>query len=201
VGPFASPDLDVVCGNTFVAPDTLYSAAMALTWIFPLRSTESGLVRSRFFHANNVAFRRAVFARHPFPETGQFRGQCGFLADELIRSGHEIYLNRDAQVAHAPPQGLKHFVVRALWGGHDARVRAKLRTQHAAAPGTGGKARKLGAYLLRIFRERRRVGLGLGGALVAAGLAVVYHGLSLTAYLSSAAAPALVRHGLERVDL
>ena len=199
--PFASPGVDVVCGNTFVDPDGLYAAAMALTWIFPLRSAESGLVRSPYFYANNVAIRRAVFARHPFPETGQFRGQCGFLADELVRSGHEIYLSRDAQVAHAPPQGLKHFVVRALWGGHDDRIRAKrLGPQKAAGP-TRPLAARVGGRFARIFRERGRVGLGLGGAVVAAGLAILYQGLRLTAYLASAAAPKLVESGLARVDL
>ena len=199
--PFASPGVEVVCGNTFVAPDSLYSAAMALTWIFPLRSTETGLVPSRFFHANNVAFRRALFALHPFPETGQFRGQCGFLAEELIRNGHEIYLSRDAQVAHAPPQGLKHFVLRALWGGYDERIRAKLLARRSVARGTRSPARKLGTYVSRIFRERRRVELGLGGAAVAAGIAIVYQGLRVASYLASRAAPRLVRRGLERADI
>ena len=199
-GPFALPGIDVVCGNTFVAPDSLYSAAMALAWIFPLRSAESGLVRSRYFYANNVAFRRAVFALHPFPETGQFRGQCAFLAEQLIGSGHDIYLSRDARVAHAPPQGLKRFVVRALWGGHDDRIRTKLL---ARRPSGGGRspARKLGAYVAHIFRDRRRVELGLGGAVVATGIAIVYQGLSLTAFLAARAAPKLVRRGLKRMDI
>ena len=201
VAPFASPGVDVVCGNIFVDHHGLYSAAMALTWIFPLRSTESGLVRSRFFYANNVAFRRAVFAKHPFPETGQFRGQCGFLAEELIGSGHEIYLSRDAQVAHAPPQGLKRFVVRALWGGHDDRIRANLVARRPPQTAARSPARKLAGYVARIFRERRRVELGLGGAVVATGLAIVYRGLSLSAFLASKAAPKLVQRGLERVDI
>jgi glycosyltransferase involved in cell wall biosynthesis len=199
-GPLGSPDVDVVCGNTYVDPDSFYAAAMALGWIFPLRSTEHGLVRSQSFCANNFAIRRAVFARHPFPETGQYRGQCGFLAEDLIGSGHNIYLNRDAQVAHPPPYGLKQFVIRALWGGYDDRIRRRLRAQHLAGRGTRGLTRKSGAYLMRIFRDRRRVQLSLGGAVVAAGIAILYQGLRMTAYLTSKAAPKLVRRSLERVE-
>ena len=200
IAPFSAPEIEVVCGNTYVAPESLYTAAMALIWLFPLRSEEGGLVASRYFYANNVAFRRTLFARHAFPETGQFRGQCGALADLLRARGHRIHLSRDAQVAHPPPQGFKAFVVRALWGGHDTRINARLRGARLHR-GTGLTLRKTAGHFSRIFRDRRRVGLGISGACIASALAILYQGLVLAGDLAAGAAPELFRRGLERADV
>jgi len=193
VAPFADPQVGVVGGNTFVEHDGLYSAAFAIAWFFPLPSSGHGIEKSRGFFANNVAFRREIFAAHNFPETGQYRGQCGFLAEALGRAGHQVYLSREARVAHPPPEGLRHFLVRALWNGHDDSLRQ--------GGGVRRLAREYGGQLKRIGRDHDRVGLGLAGAAGASLLASAYYALRLAGYLGARAAPNLVRRTLTRADI
>lgn len=193
--PFADARIGVVGGTTFVDHDGLYSAAMALAWFFPLPGQGRGIAPSRTFFANNVAFRRGIFARHPFPETGQYRGQCAFLADALIEAGEQIRLSRDARVAHPPPQGLRQFLVRALWNGHDDRVRAGLTKGCLPA-----MTRDFLAAVVRIGRDHRRVGLRFPGAVAASLIATSYYALRFAAYFAAAAAPEWVRRSLSRAD-
>lgn len=195
-GPFAAPEIGIVGGNTFVEHDDLYSAAIALAWFFPLPGRGAGLAPSRSFFANNLAMRREIFVRHPFPQTGQYRGQCTFLAETLIAAGHQVYLSRAARVAHAPPQGLRQFLVRALWNGHDDRVRAG-----RVRGGLWAMGREFIAAIGRIGRKHRQVGLGLPGALAASAIATFYYALRLTAYLAAMVAPETVRRSLLRADV
>jgi hypothetical protein len=195
---FASPGIDVVGGNTFVEPEGFYAKAVALLWFFPLRSNHSGIVATSNFYANNVAFRRATFERHNFPSSGQFRGQCAALAEDLTRSGHHIWLSHDAQVAHPPPAGLGAFLLRALWNGHDDCISARFgRRNHLAGGLRSIGARFLGA-LIRIRRDRARVGLGPTGAIAAMGVAALYYCLDLMGFLATLVAPGLVRRALQR---
>jgi hypothetical protein len=199
IQPFSSSDVDVVGGNTFVEHDDLYSKAIALVWFFPLRSTRTEIVPASNFYANNVAFRRAVFASHNFPLTGQFRGQCTALAEELTRNGYGIWLSQAAQVAHPPPAGVKAFLLRALWNGHDDSVGHELNRRSSVRGLKSIAARFLGA-IAKVWHDRMRVGLGPAGAVAASAIAVLYYGLSLIAFLATLAMPGLVRRTLSRAD-
>ena len=72
--PFVDPSVDVVCGKTVVGPlSSFYVRSIAATWIYdPVRRL--GVERVVFFNANNVAFRRNLFAEREFPdERDQYR--------------------------------------------------------------------------------------------------------------------------------
>jgi hypothetical protein len=117
--------VDVVCGETYLEPDSLCGRAFALFWFFPARSDKGHLEPATYFFANSVAFRREIFAAHPFPEVDLFRGQCNILASKLCRLNRVLMRDSRAKVSHPAPNGFYHFVARALCTGSDLCVRDK----------------------------------------------------------------------------
>ena len=56
IAAFDDPAVSVVGGETYVELVDGWSRAFALFWLFDIRRERTGLVPSKFFHANNVAF-------------------------------------------------------------------------------------------------------------------------------------------------
>lgn len=172
------PGVDVVGGNTYIRPDTLFTKAFALFWFFPMRAQGNALVPSEHFFANNVAFRKVVFDTHPFPCHKKFRGQCVDLARLLRDQGHGLFLHQGARVDHPPPNGAYHFIIRALCAGYDQVVIAP---DHHVRPTVKNAWRRFRTQARdarkRIHIHRREVDLGLLPALCAQGIALAYFGL------------------------
>lgn len=170
------PSVDVIGGNTYIAPESLYSRAFALFWFFPLRSAGNDVITSKHFFANNVAFKKAVFDKHHFPCHQKFRGQCTDLAKTLLANNYGLFLHHGARVNHPPPNGGYHFIIRALCAGHDLVVTARRREATPKAAWLrfvrDGRASRG-----RIAIHRREVGLGAAAVFAAKGIATVYHGL------------------------
>jgi Glycosyl transferase family 2 len=112
------PEVDVVCGNTYVPLTSIYFRIFALFWFFPLRSATDDLKQSPHFFANNVAFRRRTLE----PHHPKFRGQCVDPAHTLIENGFGLYIAEGARVRHPPPSGVCHLIARALCEGHDSAL-------------------------------------------------------------------------------
>jgi hypothetical protein len=193
------PEVEVLCGSTYVDCTGFYDRAFALFWLFPLRTETDGLERADMFFANNVAFRRRVIEANPFPDLGTFRGQAGALSKVLAGKGIAIVRHQGARCAHPPPNGVRHFISRALCEGHDAGIRAVERR--------GRRLGKLARRSLRTFRQRMgratsriaqgygTVGLSPVGVAGAWSLALAYNSLYLTGQLLAAIRPELVpRH-------
>lgn len=193
LGSFRDPRVSVACGNTYIDPTNLYARAFALFWFFPLRSNEKGLAPSEYFFANNVVFRRDLFLSYRFPDLPLLRGQCSVLAQTLRRDGHPIFIHNEARVSHPPPNGLAHFVKRALCEGHDIALRAK----------AGGPAYPRGALLRlkrslirsarRIRHHGREVGLGRAGAIGAIAIAATYYSLCFVGESVTQVKPEIIR--------
>ena len=115
------PAVHVISGNTYIEPDSWYARAFALFWFFPLRQEDAPMARVKGFFANNVAFRREVFASHQFPRLNTFRGHCVELARTLEANGYGIFREPRSRVSHPPPNGFSHFVARAMCQGRDER--------------------------------------------------------------------------------
>jgi glycosyltransferase involved in cell wall biosynthesis len=168
-------DIDVVGGATVLECSGFYSAAMALIWIFPLRIGKTALIPSGFFYANNFAVSAGLFALHPFPNTGQFRGQCTFLAEELRRHGHTIWLSQSARVHHPPPAGPMELLRRAWLSGRDTAIRMGLKHRRSFSSGT----RLIWADLLwairRVRSDRAAIGFGVIKSIGATALATIYY--------------------------
>ncbi|MCX5746079.1 MAG: hypothetical protein NT062_26680, partial [Proteobacteria bacterium] len=124
--PFAT-GARVVAGATTYAGEL---AAVANRLDFPyfdrarLRSFgagDPGAYEVRNFFANNVAFRRDVFAAHPYPTiTPMFHGQCQVLALTLAAHGIAIRYAAAARVTHAWPGSLAAWLEVRLLRGADA---------------------------------------------------------------------------------
>jgi hypothetical protein len=201
VNPFDGPAVAVVAGNTYLDPQGLYSRAFALGWIFPRRSeTPARHDGGTHFWANNVAFRREVFARNPFPapDDGSTRGACADLADFLRGQGIHIWETTAAQVSHPPPNGLQHFLARAVAEGRDWGQRCR----RAGKPRWRLPYRGLRHYFkatrrafISTARYRRTVGLALILVPAAWGIMGTYYGLAWLAVLATSAAPGPMSRG------
>jgi len=198
IGSFRDPNVEVVCGNTYVEPKDRFSKAFAAFWFFPLRSRRGGLTPATYFYANNVLFRRDVFLAYQFPDLPQIRGQCVELGQALVRDGRRLFMQNDARVAHPPPNGFKHFVKRALCQGHDNMVISQRVGDSRGFP-MGSARRYAGAVvrsLRQINRNRSEVGMGRLDVLAAVGIAFTYHSLSFVGEGITWARPAYIREHL-----
>jgi len=120
LSPMQGTDVKVVAGHAYVTPDDMLSRTFALTWFFPLRAQEAKLSPAKGFFANSVAFQRDIFLKHPYEVIpGASRGACRLLAKKLTAEGVQMISNTGAQASHPPPNGLKHFLLRAVVQGRD----------------------------------------------------------------------------------
>ena len=197
VDAFEDPDVQVVGGMTYIKLESFYSRAFAAFWFFPPRTESSGLNRDSNFLTNNVVFRRAVFSAHPFPRAPTFRGQGTMLARELTAAGITIHRQTKARVHHPPPNGIRHFVNRAICHGYDRFHRVKM--DRTAVPFLY-PLRALGRFLIKPVRNAKLiasraqpVGLGNWAAVAAWGLSLVYEGFVLFGSFAALAAPRWVR--------
>ncbi len=176
---FRDPRVSVVGGGTHVALDDLLGKAFALFWFFPLRDEANELAAADSFFANNVAFRREVFERLPFPDSFVYRGRCSLLAAELRNRGVGIFRHRGARVSHPPPKGLANFVLRALCEGHDEIVLGPSRPDGSSTRVFRSFLEKIVRLPWVVFGRRERVHLGVFGALAGLGIGYSYHSLKL----------------------
>ena len=171
------PEVDVVGGNTYISMENLYNRAFALFWFFPLRSDATALRKADHFFANNVGFRRKILAAHPFPDLPQFRGQCNALTNQLLSNDVGIFIQERSRVEHPAPNGLKHFIVRALCEGSD-EVTISLRSGHRWGTTIPSNLSRfwvaVNRALGRIRRNHSKVDMGVVGAVYAGGIAFSY---------------------------
>jgi hypothetical protein len=189
--PFDDPEVQVVSGNSYIDPEGLVGKAFALFWFFPLRAEDGPLAAHRSFFFNNVAFRRSTLESRTLPRVdGATRGACDVLAEQLVDSGVTIWRNPVARVSHPAPNGVSHFVRRALAEGRDDVVRAR---ESAGDPTLRGSYNRYRSHLRRA-RRRIREGSGAVGATGATGalvgaLAAAYYTLYLAGEVATVAAP------------
>ena len=187
--PFLDGKIEVVTGQTYVGPDTLYAKSAALFWVFPLRREGSGLVKVKHAFANNAAFRRELFLRHPYPDEEMHRGNCRLLSRELFARGVDIHQQLAARVDHPPPAGLGQFLVRGIWRGHDDLLLADRLQRQSLSQVIGAATKRLRESHLRIVTQHRTVGLATGGAAVAYLLGLAYILLAAGGALMARLAP------------
>jgi hypothetical protein len=198
VAPFAEGAL-VVAGATSY-PGTLGSLANQID--FPYfdaaarrREIADAPATVRNFFANNVAFARALFAAHRYPELPMFHGQCQVLGLVLLDAHVAIRFAPDARVTHAWPDDIPgFFAVRLLRGADTVSLLPHVLARYA--PRAVPIARRLGALpALAIFGARAATATWTAvrrGPLVR-GLGFVAVATLLDA-VGAVAAPAVYRH-------
>ncbi len=153
LSPMQNADCKVVAGHAYVTPDDMMSRTFALTWFFPLRASEAKISPAKGFFANSVAFRREVFLAHPYEVIpGASRGACRLLAKKLAAEGVQIISNTGAQASHPPPNGLSHFLLRAVVQGRDDLLMNQ--TEQRAGKGTiFHSISRIGKWQLKALRR------------------------------------------------
>src|SRR6185503_6133151 len=106
---------DVVAGRTTYREDLLGTAATTIDFMY--FETSPGITRN--FYANNVAFRRATFAAHPFRDHTMYRGHCTMLGFELHAANIPIYFVPAARTIHRFPESARELVQLRLLRGRD----------------------------------------------------------------------------------
>jgi hypothetical protein len=130
VQPFVDPDVRVVAGRTVYAPSPLGDALTVIDFEPVPSPLGRGCVRH--FLANNVAFRRDIFAARLFePRADLHRGACGVLALRLHRERIPIHLASEALTIHRTPEGTAELVDRRMKRGSDlARLAPDIARTH-----------------------------------------------------------------------
>ena len=138
------PGVQIVAGSTYIEPFDIVSKVFALTWFFPLRMKDGPLKLVESFFANNLAMRRSLYDQYPFPDlSGTSRGGCIVLSSQLAEAEVPVYQNPNARVGHPAPNGVKHFVWRALAQGRDDLLRERTFGTSWSASLVGSGARLL----------------------------------------------------------
>jgi hypothetical protein len=197
---FDRDDVQVVGSTPYVDSSNVYEKTFALTWFFPLRSDDGPIAPADTFFANSVIFRREVFMAFPFPEPdGRARGHCVSLSRTLRDNGITIWRDPSARVSHPPPNGVKHFLVRGLYNGHDHYLDVACR-----APGRVGRVAGVGHFvdqtargLRRVLRYRSKVGMPLVGVPIALGITGLYGLMGAVGYAATAVRPQFVENNFD----
>lgn len=197
LAPFDSDDVHAVAGETYPELDGYYSRAMALFWLFPLRSDRRDLAPSTVAYGNNSAFRRTTFLKYRYRSQEQFRSGASDLLQRMAADGIVTYMQPTARCGHPPPNGLAHFVRRAACEGHDNVM--LLRRTVGRAPWRQSYwtlRQRTAGDLLAIRRGYQKVGLSPVGAFGAALLAMAYSCCILLGEALTRIDPAIVRRHL-----
>jgi glycosyltransferase involved in cell wall biosynthesis len=171
----------VVMGRTHLETRTLYERAIALSWIFDARS-EATIHPVGRLNSNNIAFRRALFQRLPFPDLPTYRGQCTRLGETIMQAGIVLYEEPRARGAHPAHDGPRAFVSKALHAGRDTWFYDHRNGMSGARQGIAQWRRDLANVSLRIEKRRSVIRASILDVLAARVLGFVYYALKLSAY-------------------
>jgi glycosyl transferase family 2 len=191
---FRRPEVEVATGNSYIDHDTFYAKIFAASWYFAPRLPDGPIVRTSMTMANNLAMRRHIFERHPFPYVPlQHMGQSVTWSRTLADNDIAIFLNPRARVAHPPPVYLRSAIV----NGRDTALRigkpgeSRLQSLKVVCYSFQQNLRMM---LHRLRLRYREVGLPRIALPVAMVVAAVYWSLWSVSELAARWAPGLVFH-------
>jgi hypothetical protein len=181
LAPFAEGDAQVVAGRTTYRDDALGIAATAIDFMYFPSPLGEGATRN--FYANNVAFRREVFAaRRYLPAEGIYRGHCQQLGLRLAADGVRVRYVPAAHTVHRFPDSAAELLRLRLLRGADTVEMTPFLAEaflpgHLRWLGRLGPLSPLGVLAVRLGFSARAVGnqglSGVRGARRAACLALV----------------------------
>lgn len=175
LAPFGDPGVELVAGNTYVELTGTLSRTFAVTWSFPLAATGEAVRPLASLRANNLAIRREVADRFPFPSMPETsRRTCQLLRQSMVRAGVTMVTADGARVAHPPPAPGYEFLARALSQGRD-RVLYAAPGRERTWRGTRRRAwGDLKRAQLGLMRHRREVGLSFPALPVAMAISATF---------------------------
>jgi hypothetical protein len=170
LSPFRDPGVKVVAGRTTYRDGVLGAAASAIDFMYfpgpsgadPARVKGEGMTRN--FYANNVAFRREVFARFRYaPAAGIYRGHCQRLGLALAEAGIPVVFVSEAHTVHRFPDSARELVrLRLLRGADTAEMAPSFADALAPRPlrwiGRAGPLSPLAVLGVRFALSQRALG-------------------------------------------
>lgn len=116
--PFSQEATRVVAGRTSYRGDVLGIAATTIDFMY--FDSPLGEDCTRNFYANNVAFRREIFAPRRFPsDEAIYRGPCQVLGLRLVSEGIAVRFVPEARTVHRFPDSTRELVGLRLLRGQD----------------------------------------------------------------------------------
>jgi hypothetical protein len=159
VAPFGEGNVAAVAGRTCYRPGVLGSAASSIDFNYYDSPLGPGCTRN--FYANNVAFRREVFAGHRYGSGERFyRGNCQTLGLRLQAAGVPVRFEPRARTTHRFPDSWAQLArLRLLRGGDLAELSPRLLRAHL--PGAARLPRPIAAAA--VWSARTAFSLGALG--------------------------------------
>ena len=185
VAAFADFNTSVVVGRTHLETGSIYERAVALFWIFDARDGSSVLRQTRRLISNNVAFRRPLFARLPFPVGPSFRGLCSELASMLTARGVPMHEHTGARACHPAPDGPRQFFTRALHAGADQYFYDALAAPAGLERCAGQWATDVRRVVRRAAERRAAIGAGIPSVAVALLLGLAFYSTKAAGYIDA----------------
>jgi hypothetical protein len=177
--------LSVVLGATHLDHSSTYEMAVALFWIFSPATDGRGIQPLRRYSSNNLAFRRPVFLKFPFPTRPTYRGQCGELGMVLQSVGITIFEHTDARATHPPPAGVRGFIHRSWSAGKDENFYTGLREETSLATWGRQLRHDYGTVALRIRQRSESLNPTRRAAVLGWLLGWTYYGIKSAGYLAA----------------
>jgi hypothetical protein len=122
LAPFAQPSPPaVVAGRTSYADNVIGSALTTMDFMYFPSRLAAGATRN--FYANNVAFRRDVFARYQYqPLEGVYRAHCQVLGMRLHAAGLPLHYAAAAHTEHRLPDTWRETLQLRWMRGEDTHA-------------------------------------------------------------------------------
>ncbi|MGH9921160.1 MAG: glycosyltransferase family 2 protein [Nitrososphaerales archaeon] len=195
---FQWPEVCIVGGHTYIPPENLYKKAYGLIHLDHSDQIQDGpLFEREYFAANNVAFRREIFESCPFPDSAHIRSRHIIMVEKLQSKGLKIFYQPKSRTSHPAPNGLRHFINRAICDGHDRLIEYKRRSDSANSSSISNckqrYRRSLRQGFLRLRKRFRQAGLGPKDTVGAASIVLAYLTLMFVGMAIGSFQPKLIR--------
>jgi hypothetical protein len=162
--------------------------------MFPLRDPTDELTVAQTFYANNVAFRKETFLSRQFPDMpGLTHVPAKLLVDQLKRDGVTVWHVGNARASHPAPNGVLHFIERAISGGRARALTAESVTLSLILRWVRYDIGCVSFACKRFMFEGSKVQMHWWQLLAATSIALTYYTFMLVGSLLSVIAPNLVR--------
>ena len=194
-----NPQTNMVAGNAYILTNTITEKAFSLFWIFPPKEERDDDSEKRYYHGNNLAIRRTLLEKIPFPKMTSYHGQGLAHADTLRNQGITLYYQPKSSVEHPTPIRFFEFFSKAMCWGHDLYMDNKLghKVNVISNPNFNlNNRRSIRKFFLRIKFRHRNAGLNpittIGSLCIITG----FVGFVFIGYLLTSVYPSLIRNHL-----
>ncbi|MGH9921988.1 MAG: glycosyltransferase family 2 protein [Nitrososphaerales archaeon] len=190
------PEVRLVGGANYYPSESLYEKAIGLIHYGPRESDADGHIReAEYFPGGNVAFRRELFEEFPFPPLPHFRGRWTLM--ETVRSrGIKIYCQPKSRASHPAPNGVGHFVRRAVCDGHDVVMDHKCRarmSRESMLTDNRNSPKSMRRKFSRFYTRYKRAGLRVTDSVGVFGIVFSYISLMFFGIIIASIRPELIR--------